>query len=384
MKKVSILLTKRRESEKIDRCLTSLINQTYSNLEILILDSGYRDSSINYIYSQKILHNNIFIFTKKYASLNALRKLGLEKATGEYILFITPETILNLNAVELLMKEISEAKADIAAGSFFHLYYKEYLDNACYDLTNPKNFIYYQRNLFSNMMLTTKLYKKSLFNGIKFKDIFLSEAYLNLELLKKTQKVVTTEKILFFTSEHSKYFDKERFWENQQSFWYQSQPNLEYRKIFYKKNKKLLSNINVQEFLNLRYLDYLIWELISYAARNATTEAITMELYHVLEEDSFKIALEELPKKGLIWKNLNENELLASCMLYADLLVKKISSLQNNIAQISIIKICYMLFIKIFFRQNEQLDTEYFLCKIREELTLNDSKEAKYINGLNL
>lgn len=384
MKKVSILLTKGKGGEKINRCLSSLINQTYSNLEIIILDSGYKDSSINYIYSQKVLHDNIFLFTKKYASLTVLRRLGIEKATGEYILFANPETILNLNAVEILMEKMNETNADIAAGSFFHPYYKQYLDNTIFELTEPKDFLQYQRNLFTNVMLTTKLYKKNLFNEVKIKNAFLSEDYLNLELLKTAKKVVTTEKILFFTSEHSKCFDQIRFWENQQSFWYQSQDNLKYREIFYKKNKKLLPNIDVQEYLYLRYLDYLIWELLSYTKRNASIEALTMELYHVVEEPNFKNALKEISKKGIVWKNFNENELLASCILYADLLIKKVSSLQDNITQISIMKICFMLFIKIFFRQNDQLDSEYFLCKIREELTLNESKEAKFINGLNL
>ncbi|MCM1130897.1 MAG: glycosyltransferase family 2 protein [Roseburia sp.] len=384
MKKVSILLTKQKDGEQIYKCINSLVNQTYPNLEIIILDSGYKDSNRNYIYSQAALHENIFIFTKKYAPLAVLRQLGIQKATGEYILFVTPKTILNLNAVDLLMKNMIQAKADIAMGSFFHPYYKQYLNNATFILTEPKDFICFQRNFISNMMLTTKLYKKSLFDDIKFKSIYLNEAYLYLDLLKKAKIVVTTEKILFSTTEFSNYFEQKRFWENCQSFWYLGQKSLEYRKNFYNKNKKLLPNITATEFLNLGYLDYLIWELLSYAKHNATIEALTMELYHVWKEESFKSALEKLQMKGLVWKKLNEDELLAHCILYADLLVKKISFLQDDIAQISVMKLCYMLFVKIFFKQNGQLDGQCFLCEIREELTLNESKEAKYINGLNL
>ncbi|MDE5856581.1 MAG: hypothetical protein K2H06_06000, partial [Anaeroplasmataceae bacterium] len=68
----------------------------------------------------------------------------------------------------------------------------------------------------------------------------------------------------------------------------------------------------------------------------------------------------------------------------AAILVKRILRLKQKISQVSIIKVCYMIFLKLFYRQINALNPKYFLCYIREELNLNESKEAKYVNGLSL
>lgn len=383
MKKISILLTNKNQGDKLYSCMECLVNQTYPNLEILVLDAGYKNEGINYVKELQINYSNIFIYEKKYASLNALRKLGISKATGDYILFMLPDDILNYNAISVLADCIEKEEADIAIGGFFHPYYNNYLENVTYDLTHIDDFMSYQRDVFSNSMLTGKLYKKNLFEELKFKDIYLNEVTLHLQFIKKAKKIVTTEKMLFVTKEHSLLFENTRFWENQQSFWYKAQETLNYQIKFFKTNKKLCHKMNETELTNLRALDYLIWELLVYA-NFATVESLTMELFQILKNETMNLLLSQIPSDGLIWKTLDENTFLANCILYADLLVKKITSLQEKISQINIIKICFMIFLKLFYRQTSTLNTQYFLCRVREELNLNESKEAKFVNGLNL
>ncbi|MDE6407755.1 MAG: glycosyltransferase [Anaeroplasmataceae bacterium] len=384
MKKISILLTNRNQGNKVFSSMENIVKQTYPNLEILILNAGYKNEGIEYIRELQAQYNNIFVYEKKYASLNSLRKLGLSKATGDYVLFLLPDDILNLNAVSVLAECIEKENADIAVGSFFHPYYNHYLENSCYEFDERKSFIFYERDIFSNAMLTGKLYKKSLFKDVQFKDIFLNESLINLQVLKKTNKIITTEKILFVCKEHYTLFETSRFWENKQSFWYKCQPALEYSIKIFNRNKKLFTSLIGPEAIYLHALDYLLWELLVYAIHSASIESLTMELYQVLEDSFFLSCLEKIPLEGLMRKKLNQDETLANCILYADLLIKNISSLQERISQISILKVCYMIFLKLFYRQVNALNTNYFLCSIREELNLNESKEAKYVNSLNL
>ncbi|MDE5546772.1 MAG: hypothetical protein K2I88_04850, partial [Anaeroplasmataceae bacterium] len=212
----------------------------------------------------------------------------------------------------------------------------------------------------------------------------LNESLINLQILKKTKKITTTEKILFVCKEHYTLFKTSRFWENKQSFWYKCHPVLESTIKISNRNKKLFTYQIGFESIYLRSLDYLLWELLAYATHCASIESLTMELYQVLNDPFFLSCLEQVPLEGLIRKKLNPDETLANCILYADLLVKKISSLQEKISQISVLKVCYMFFLKLFYRQVSTLNTNYFLCRIREELNLNESKEAKYVNSLNL
>ncbi|MDE6656260.1 MAG: glycosyltransferase [Anaeroplasmataceae bacterium] len=384
MKKVSILLTAKNAGETIYSCIESIVKQTYPNIEIIVLDAGSKDKTMKFVRLQQNLHNEIMVYERRNTTIAALRKLGLSLATGELVLFVLAEDILNHNAVTEFVKCIEENDADIAVGSFFHPYYKGYMENAIFDLSKPKELLLYQRNLFANTMLTGKLYKKSLFEEIRIKDSFLNEERINLEILKNTKKIVTTEKILLITQEHRRIFEGERFWENQQSFWYACQENLLYREMFSKKNKKFLPKVDWQEFINIRAIDYLLWELLCYASNDATIESIAMEMNHILKDETFLTLVNEIPTEGLAWKKLDDNELLAYCILYADLSVKQISSLQDIISQVSILKVCYMIFIHLFYKQVSALNTEYFICSIREELNLNESKEAKFVNDLNL
>ncbi|MDE6241593.1 MAG: glycosyltransferase [Anaeroplasmataceae bacterium] len=384
MKKISILITNRNQGNKLFSSMDSIVKQTYPNLEILILTAGYKNEGIEYIRDLQAQYDNIFVYEKKYASLNSLRKLGLSKATGEYVLFALPDDILNQNAITVLLDCIEKEKADIAVGSFYHPYYNHYLENECYESEGKKNLISYQRDIFSNAMLTGKLYRKSLFKEIKFKDVFLNESLINLQILKRVKKITTTEKILFVCKEHYTLFKASRFWENQQSFWYKCQPVLEASIKISNRNKKLFTSRIGFESIYLHALDYLLWELLAYAIHHASIESLTMEMYQVLNDSFFISCLEQVPLEGLTRKKLTPDETLANCILYADLLVKNISSLQEEISQISILHVCYMLFLKLFYRQVNELNTSHFLCRIREELNLNESKEAKYVNGLNL
>lgn len=383
MKKISILLTNKNQGDKLFFCMKSLIKQTYPNLEILVLDAGYKSEGIHYVRELQFYNSNIFIYEKKYASLNALRKLGLEKATGEYVLFMMPEDTLNLNTITVLVDCIEKENADIAIGGFHHPYYTHYLNNFSYDLTNSEDFGLYQTDIFSTSMLSGKLYKKELFKEVKFKDVFLNETIINLQILLKAKKIITTEKMLFTTKEHISLFENNRFWENKQSFWNKTYGVLDYQAKFFKAYKKQYPNVNEKEIIKLHSLEYLLWELLVYA-HFASLESLTIELYQILKNERIVSLWDDLSSFGLAWKDTDMDTFLANCILYADLLSKKVINLQKELSQINIIKICIMILLKLFCRQTTSLNTQNFLCRIREELNLNETREAKYVNSLRL
>ncbi|MDE6660689.1 MAG: glycosyltransferase, partial [Anaeroplasmataceae bacterium] len=338
----------------------------------------------SYIKDLQLKYNNIFLYEKKYASLNELRKLGIEKATGEYIIFVLPEDTINLNALAVLAEALEKENADMAIGSFLHPYYNHYLKNKVYDVANIMDLASYQHDIFISTMLTGKLYKKSLFDEFKIKDLFLNEAIIQLKLLTKMKKIVTTEKVLFVAKEFYTSFETFRFWENKKSFLNKCVPILEYQEKFLKRNKNLFPAYVDDDLIYLRALDYLFWELLVYAKHTKTVEALTMEMVQALKSEFFLSYINKISSAGLTRKKLGEDELLANCILFADLLLKKLSSVQEEMPQIHIIKICYMLFIKIFYRQVGVLNTTQYLCELREELNLNDTREAKFINSLHL
>ena len=84
MKKVSIIVPVYNGQDFINRCLNSLINQTYSNVEIIVINDGSTDNSLDLL---KKYNDKIILINKENSSVSDSRNLGLEKASGDYIMF---------------------------------------------------------------------------------------------------------------------------------------------------------------------------------------------------------------------------------------------------------------------------------------------------------
>lgn len=111
--KFSIVLPTYNVSKYIDRCLKSCVEQTCKDIEIIIVDDCGQDNSIDKAYKWsgkdtriKVIHNE-----KNLGTFHA-RRVGVEAALGEYILFLDPDDEIELNTIEELSKMLS-AKPDL-------------------------------------------------------------------------------------------------------------------------------------------------------------------------------------------------------------------------------------------------------------------------------
>ena len=105
---ISVIIPVYNAEKYIKKCLETLINQTYSNLEIICVDDGSTDHSVELleIYAKK--DDRIKIFTQKNAGPAAARNLALKKVTGEYISFVDADDFLQYNAYEILVNKLNE------------------------------------------------------------------------------------------------------------------------------------------------------------------------------------------------------------------------------------------------------------------------------------
>lgn len=112
--KVSIILPVYNSEEFIKRTLDSLIIQTYQNIEVLCINDGSSDNSLNILneYSQK--DNRIKIFTQSNSGPAKARNTGLANATGEYLMFCDSDDSYEQDMVEVMAKAITEHDVDFA------------------------------------------------------------------------------------------------------------------------------------------------------------------------------------------------------------------------------------------------------------------------------
>lgn len=107
----------------IERCITSLRRQTYQNIEILIIDDYSTDGSAkiieNYIFEDKRIR---LIHNEKNMGLSFSRNIGIDKASGDYIMFVDSDDFLELYAVEDLVSYSQKVKSEIIVfGSSTHI-----------------------------------------------------------------------------------------------------------------------------------------------------------------------------------------------------------------------------------------------------------------------
>ncbi len=112
-KKVSIIVPVFNVEDYLEECLLSAVNQDYENIEIIIVDDGSTDSSGKIIDKFKSQHAFIQSVKTKNQGQSSARNLGLEMATGDYVLFLDSDDWFEKNTVSLCMQTITNYNLDI-------------------------------------------------------------------------------------------------------------------------------------------------------------------------------------------------------------------------------------------------------------------------------
>ena len=178
--KITVIIPVYNVEDYIEECIESVINQTYTNLEIILVDDGSTDKS-GYICNKfQDRDERIKVIHKLNGGLSDARNAGLKKATGEYVQFIDGDDYIDSDMIETLYNTIEKYDADIAICNHYVLKNGKVTNNS-----TGKIFIYNNKEVLKEFLLDTKiraytwekLWKKSLFDNIwfpfgrKFEDI---------------------------------------------------------------------------------------------------------------------------------------------------------------------------------------------------------------------
>ena len=113
MKKISVIIPIYNVEKYLKRCIESVIKQTYSDLEIILVDDGSQDGCAKICDEYKKKDERIIVIHKKNGGLSDARNVGLKVATGEIISYIDSDDYLDLDMYEKMIKAMEEKNADI-------------------------------------------------------------------------------------------------------------------------------------------------------------------------------------------------------------------------------------------------------------------------------
>lgn len=145
--KVSVIVPVYNTAQYLSRCLDSIVNQSLSEIEILVFDDCSTDGSVNIIHDfLKKSNNIIFIQNDKNVGLGAIRNLGVQRANGKYIMFVDSDDWIDINACETLYQIAEKNKLEIIVGKYQENYGEkpqkvEYNLNTEIEINNGETFI---------------------------------------------------------------------------------------------------------------------------------------------------------------------------------------------------------------------------------------------------
>lgn len=208
MELISIILPIYNVEKDLSRCIESILAQTYTEFEMILVDDGSPDrcGEICDRYAQE--DTRIQVIHKKNGGVSEARNAGLDAAHGKYICWVDPDDYIHPQYLETLYRIMQESKADVVVCDYKTYYPGEEKEIAPIDQIPTYEEIS-ERNLYDDDFLTNKrvkyviiwnkLVKAELYNGIRYPIGKVHEDnYTTYKLLDQANKIVYTEQPLYY------------------------------------------------------------------------------------------------------------------------------------------------------------------------------------------
>lgn len=204
---ISVIVPVYNVEKYLDRCVESIVNQTYKNLEIILVNDGSTDNSgqICDVWAEK--DNRIRVIHQSNMGGGAARNAALEIAKGDYIAFVDSDDYI-ANDMYQYLHNLMETETDIAECGYVNV------DNDREDFKSAGNNIfvcdtkkameYHILDKYFKQMPVTKLYKKKCIESVRFPvGTKIDDEYFTYKTIGKANKLVHSTKICYAYRQHS-------------------------------------------------------------------------------------------------------------------------------------------------------------------------------------
>lgn len=295
---ISIIVPIYNVEPYLNRCIHSLINQTYKNLEIILINDGSTDQSGDICNKAAQKDSRIKVIHGENNGVSSARNIGLEIATGKYIGFVDSDDWIELNMYELLYKNIIRNNSDMVICDAFieskatkvHSVMK---DDCIFNKNEMFKTIPYNEGF---NWLCNKLFKRELFNNVRLNE----KIYIGEDILCICECICYGDKFSYISIPLYHYFTREDSAFNS-SFNLKKLTNIDaYKKILYlyqeyapkyvdkAKEMYIIANINV---IKWNILSDIPNEFIIDQSKNNINEMLNMGNFNLEFKSRIKVYL---------------------------------------------------------------------------------------------
>lgn len=210
-KLISIIMPVYNAEKYLNRSIESIMNQTYNNMEIILVNDGSTDNSLEICTNYQKKDNRIKLINQENKGVSIARNRGIDEATGDYIMFIDSDDYIEKNMIKDMEAKITEDDIDLVISGIKMNYIrngqvvgeeKYQLKDKMYSIEEMLNDILIDIDLICICGPCCKLYKREILkkNNIKFTNEFTmgEDTWYNLDYIDAcTGKIVTVSNIYY-------------------------------------------------------------------------------------------------------------------------------------------------------------------------------------------
>ena len=296
MPKISIIVPVYNVEKYLGKCIESILNQTFRDFELILVDDGSTDSSGKICDEYSLKDSRIKVIHKENGGLSSARNTGLDIAKGEYIGFVDSDDWIEMDMYEILYKLIKTSGKDMANIGFSAIYedrIEKWTDNKKIILNREESLIELLKHRYFGNYIWANLYSKKIFKNIrftekiKFEDIDIMYKLLNnsngivSQGISKYNYIQRKDSTIdeFFSKKYMEDFNIQKIYFSREIWFKENYPQI------YKKYNEYLYN---KKIFFLSY-DLLVHQIIKKSTNKEIDKIINILNIHFKENLKLKI-----------------------------------------------------------------------------------------------
>lgn len=174
---ISVVVPVYNVERYLQRCIESIINQSFKNYEIILVNDGSTDNSLNICLQYKKAYTNVTVLNKKNGGLSEARNYGIKIAKAKYVCFVDSDDYLEKDYLKTLYQSVMDNNADVAMCEYyltneFGRKYKRCKFNEPRNYTRINGYqclkYLYKDGYTPNVVAWNKIYKREIFNHLQY------------------------------------------------------------------------------------------------------------------------------------------------------------------------------------------------------------------------
>ncbi|WP_314023341.1 glycosyltransferase [Gemella sanguinis] len=201
--KISVIVPVYNVEQYLERCVDSIINQTYTNLEIILVNDGSTDNSGKLCDELAKKDKRIRVIHKENGGLSDARNRGIDESESDLVGFIDSDDYIDSDMYEVLLKNLNDTDADLSMCALYDVYNNtpeaQVTNKETWKLSSEQAIKMVMEAKILSVTAVNKLYRKSLFTDLKFEVGKIAEdAFIMIKLLDKCEKIVATNEKKYY------------------------------------------------------------------------------------------------------------------------------------------------------------------------------------------